>query len=471
MNLSVIGTGYVGLVTAVCFAELGHNVVGVDNNEEKIKRLRQGIPPIYEPGIEELLRRNMEQGRLRFTGEIAEGVAASTVLFICVGTPQNEDGSADLSQVENVTRVIAENMRDYRLLVEKSTVPVHTSRWIERTVRLYNRRGVEFDVASNPEFLREGSAIGDFMNPDRIVVGVSSDRAAQILLELYSHFDCPKIVTDANTAEIIKHASNSFLAMKISFINMIANLCEQADADVQTVAEGMGLDKRIGRAFLNAGLGYGGYCFPKDVKAFIRIGEDLGVNMDLLKEVDSLNLSRIENILAKVRRALWVVREKDIAILGLAFKPNTDDIRGAPAIELAQRLLAEGARLRLYDPQAMANTQRVLPPSDRVFYAHSPQEAVSGAQALIVATEWEEFKSLDLRQLNKWMTTPILIDGRNIFSPADAEAAGFEYFPVGRKPIEPVGVFGNRRVGVFGNRPSNVNNELNELTDLMTTDH
>ncbi|MCS6861918.1 MAG: UDP-glucose/GDP-mannose dehydrogenase family protein, partial [Abditibacteriales bacterium] len=258
MNLSVIGTGYVGLVTAVCFAELGHHVVGVDNNEEKIKKLRDGIPPIYEPGIDALLKRNMAQRRLRFTSEIAEGVEASTVLFICVGTPQNEDGSADLSQVENVTRVIAENMRDYRLLVEKSTVPVHTSRWIERTVRLYNRRGVEFDVASNPEFLREGSAIEDFMNPDRIVIGVSSDRAAHILLELYAHFNCPKIVTDANTAEIIKHASNSFLAMKISFINMIANLCEQADADVQTVAEGMGLDKRIGRAFLNAGLGYGG---------------------------------------------------------------------------------------------------------------------------------------------------------------------------------------------------------------------
>ncbi len=438
MNLSVIGTGYVGLVTAVCFAELGHNVTGVDNNEEKVKRLQQGIPPIYEPGIDVLLRRNMEQGRLRFTSEIAEGVEASTVLFICVGTPQNDDGSADLSQVENVTRVIAENMHNYRLLVEKSTVPVHTSRWIERTVRLYNRQNVEFDVASNPEFLREGSAIDDFMNPDRIVVGVSSDRAAQLLLELYSHFDCPKIVTDANTAEIIKHASNSFLAMKISFINMIANLCEQADADVQTVADGMGLDKRIGRAFLNAGLGYGGYCFPKDVKAFIRIGEELGVDMNLLKEVDSLNLSRVENIMTKVRRALWVVRDKDIAILGLAFKPNTDDIRGAPAIELAQRLLAEGARLRLYDPQAMENTQRELPPSDRVFYAPSPQKAITGAQALIIATDWDEFKSLDLHQLNKWMMTPIIIDGRNIFSRAEVEAAGFEYFPVGRKPIEPV---------------------------------
>jgi UDPglucose 6-dehydrogenase len=435
MNLSVIGTGYVGLVTAACFAELGHVVVGVDNNEEKVKRLSQGEPTIYEPGIEALLKRNLEKGHIRFTSEIADGVAASTILFICVGTPPRDDGSADLSQVEGVTRVIAENLHDYRLLVEKSTVPVHTSRWVERTVRLYNRRGIEFDVASNPEFLREGSALEDFMNPDRVVIGVSSDRAAQLLLELYSHFDCPKIVTDANTAEIIKHASNSFLATKISFINMIANLCESAEADISTVAQAMGMDKRIGRAFLNAGLGWGGSCFPKDVKAFIHIGEELGVDMSLLKSVDDVNQERIKRLLDKVHQALWVVRDKDIAVLGLAFKPNTDDIRGAPALEVVQQLLAEGARLRLYDPQAMKNTQQALPPSDRVFYAPSAQEAVTGAHALVIATDWNEFKSLDLQQLKSWMTTPIIIDGRNIFSSEQAEAAGFEYFPVGRKAV------------------------------------
>jgi UDPglucose 6-dehydrogenase len=435
MDIGVIGTGYVGLVTATCLAKLGHRVFGVDQDEEKIARLRRGVSPIYEPGLEELLREQQEAGRIQFSLEIPDAVRAATVLFICVGTPPREDGSADLSQVEEVTRVIAESMDGYRLLVEKSTVPVRTSGWIERTVRLFNRRNVEFDVASNPEFLREGTAIEDFLHPDRIVIGVSSERAGRLLREIYAGFSCPLIETDVNTAEIIKHASNSFLAMKISFINMVADLCERTGADILTVAEAMGLDKRIGRAFLNAGLGYGGACFPKDVLAFIHIAEEHGLDFRLLRAVDEINRQRRDLFLAKVRQALWHVRGKTLALLGLSFKPHTDDIRGSPGVEIAQRLQAEGAQLRLYDPRAMEKAQLLLPPGPQVIYTASALEAAEGAHALLIATDWPQFQALSLAELKERLATPVIVDGRNLFDPEQVRAAGFEYHPVGRPPV------------------------------------
>ncbi len=433
MNVTVIGTGYVGLVTACCFAEHGHQVVGVDEQPDKVRRLSAGDPVIYEPGVERLLEANLKAGRLRFTTDIADGVAASDVLFLCVGTPQGDDGKADLSQIERVTRVIASHLDGYRLLVEKSTVPVKTATWIARTLRLHTRaEGASFDVASNPEFTREGTAVRDFLEPDRIVIGVDSERARELLLALYEPFDCPKVVTDVSTAEIIKHASNSFLALKISYINLMAELCEAAGGNVETVAQGMGLDERIGKSFLRAGLGYGGSCFPKDVRAFIRIGQELGVDMSILQAVDELNTRRIDEIAGKLQRALWVTRDKTVALWGLAFKPDTDDVRGAPALALAQRLLADGAKLRLYDPKALESAQRLLPAGDRVTYCDSALHAVEGADALAVATDWPEFGQVDLADVRRRMTTPVVVDARNMLSPASVRAAGFEYHSVGR---------------------------------------
>jgi UDPglucose 6-dehydrogenase len=432
LNISVIGTGYVGLVTACCFADQGHQVLGVDENEAKVRRLAAGDPVIYEPGVEELLKANLAAGRLAFSSEIAEGVAASEVLFLCVGTPQAADGRADLSQIERVARVVAQHLSSYRLLVEKSTVPVKTARWIARTVKLHCRGGADFDVASNPEFTREGTAVSDFMRPDRIVIGVDSPRAEALLRQLYQPFECPKVVTDVSTAEIIKHASNSFLALKISYINLMADLCEATGGDVETVARGMGLDARIGQAFLRAGLGYGGSCFPKDVRAFVRIGEELGVDMTLLRSVDSLNERRIEQLARKLERALWVVRGKTVALWGLAFKPDTDDVRGAPALALAQRLRRDGARLRVYDPQAMSRAQEELPAGAEVVYCESALEAVDGADALTIATDWPQFSQVDLAAVRTRMITPVIVDGRNLLDPAAVAAAGFEYHRVGR---------------------------------------
>ncbi|MBI2299586.1 MAG: UDP-glucose/GDP-mannose dehydrogenase family protein [Armatimonadetes bacterium] len=433
MDVAVIGTGYVGLVTAACLAEVGHRVIGIDGDADKVARLSQGDPVIYEPGVEELLQRNLANGRLRFSVSIAEGVASSTILFLCVGTPPRLDGSADLSQVEAVSREIAHHLESYRLLVEKSTVPVRTATWIERTLRLYSRGQADFDVASNPEFTREGSAVEDFLHPDRIVLGVPNRRAAGLLHELYAGFDCPKLDTDVSTAEIIKHASNSFLALKISYINLIADLCEAANGDVATVAAGMGLDARIGRAFLHPGLGYGGSCFPKDVLAFIDIGEGLGVDMAILKGVDQVNRGRIGRLVDKLRQALWVLQDKTVAIWGLAFKPHTDDIRGAPALALAERLLKEGAVLRLHDPRAMPRARHVLLPSDRVAYCDSPEQAAIGAHAVVIATEWPLYREVDWAAVRENVATPILVDGRNLCDPSALEPLGFEYLGIGRR--------------------------------------
>jgi len=434
MRLTVVGAGYVGLTTAVCFAHLGNEVMVVEKLPEKVQVLKEGKVPFYEPGLEEMLKENLSLGRLFFTTDLKEGLDFSDVIFICVGTPQRPDGSADLSQVEEVARETAKLMEGYKLLVEKSTVPVNTHKLIKRTVERYLKmRGkiLGFDVASNPEFLREGSAVRDFLEPDRIVIGVESERARRIMEELYKDFKCPIIFTDPTTSELIKHASNSFLAMKISYINMVADLCEKVGADVRLVAEGMGYDKRIGREFLRAGIGWGGSCFPKDIKAFIKMAKDHGVDFSLLEEVDKINQRRAVQFVEKVRSVLWSLKDKTLAVWGLSFKPNTDDIREAPSLRLVPMLLKEGARLKLYDPKAMKNFKKLYPPGKDLDYAPDMYSAVEGASALLIFTEWEEFQKADLRRVKELMELPIIIDGRNIYEPEVVRGLGFEYYGVG----------------------------------------
>ena len=433
MKLTVVGGGYVGLTTGVCFAHLGHEVMVVEKIPQKVELLKAGKSPIYEPGLEELMQESLRAGRLSFTTDLKEGLEFSDVIFICVGTPQRPDGSADLSQVEEVARETAKLMTSYKLLIEKSTVPVNTHQLIKKTVQRYIKSpDIPYDVASNPEFLREGSAIEDFLKPDRIVVGVESERAKKIFEELYKDFNCPIIFTDPATAELIKHASNSFLAMKISFINMVADLCEKTGADIKLVADGMGYDNRIGRDFLNAGIGYGGSCFPKDVKAFIRIAQDYGLDFGLLREVDRINQERPVKFVEKVKRVLWSVKDKKLAVWGLAFKPNTDDIREAPSIKIVDMLLREGAKLSLYDPKAMENFKLLFPEGKGISYAKDPYSAVENAEALLILTEWEEFKKADLKRVKSLMALPIIVDGRNVYEPSEVRALGFEYYPVGR---------------------------------------
>lgn len=434
MKIGVIGTGYVGLVTAVCLSDLGHVVVGTDIDKEKINKANQGISHIYEPGLEELLKKNLKNGNLSFSHDLNQTIQDSDVLFVCVNTPQREDGSADMSYVEGTSRSIAENLTGYKLVVEKSTVPIQTSMWIRRTISLYKRGDVDFNVASNPEFLREGSAVYDFMNPDRVIIGVESDRARDLLVKIYEKYSDKILVTNIDTAELIKHASNSFLAMKISYINLMSELCEKTDANVELVAKGMGLDPRIGPLFLRAGLGYGGSCFPKDVRALIKIGEDLGVDLTLLKEVDRINRDRIQCFIDKIKKALWIIKDKKIAVLGLAFKPETDDLRNAPSRYLIEALQGEEAILRLYDPEAMDNMKSVFPEnSPCLVYTDNPYDAVQDANATLVVTEWDEFKSLDLKKIKKLVANPIIIDGRNVFDPNEVSQLGFEYYSVGRK--------------------------------------
>mgnify|MGYP001773215789 CR=1 FL=1 len=433
MRITVVGGGYVGLTTGICFSHLGYEVKVVEKVPQKVSMLNEGVVPIYEPGLEDMLKDSLRLKRISFTTDLVEGLEFSEIIFICVGTPQQEDGSADLSQVEEVARHTAEHMKSYKLLVEKSTVPVNTHKLIKKTLQRYMKRHVEFDVASNPEFLREGSAVKDFLEPDRIVVGVESERAKSILQKLYEPIKAPILFTDPATAELIKHASNSFLAMKISFINMISDLCEKTGADVKLVADGMGYDKRIGRAFLDAGIGWGGSCFPKDVRAFIKMAEDYGVDFSLLREVDKINAKRIENFLEKVKNALWSLKNKKLAVWGLSFKPNTDDIREAPSIKIVSALLREGASLQLYDPKAMNNFRRIFPEGEDLTYARDMYEAIKGCDALLILTEWEEFKKADLERVKHLLKLPIVIDGRNIYEPAHMRELGFEYYCMGRQ--------------------------------------
>ena len=428
MNLAIIGSGYVGLVTGTCFAEVGHRVICVDNDLKKVHQLQDGLIPIYEPGLEELVKKNVAAGRLSFTASIGEAVDASQVIFIAVPTPPQSDGSVDLSFVEGVAREIAVHIKtEYRIVVDKSTVPVKTGEKVAQTISRCNP-GADIDVVSNPEFLREGSAVEDLMKPDRIVVGVSSERAVGPMKEIYEPFNAPIMFTDLNSAELIKHAANSFLALKISYINAVAAVCEASGANVERVADGMGADKRIGRAFLNAGIGYGGSCFPKDISAFIRISRELGYEFRLLEEVEEINRNQKERFLKKVREALWVLRQKKIGVLGLAFKGNTDDVRSSVAIAVVQQLIAEGAEVRAYDPKAMDKARALVPEAKMTA---TPEEVAEGADALLVLTEWNEFKSLPWAAVKKSMLSPLLFDGRNLLDPQEMRALGFTYTGIG----------------------------------------
>ena len=429
MKLTIIGTGYVGLVTGTCFAEVGHNVICVDNDAAKVKLLQSGGIPIYEPKLQELVQKNVAAGRLSFTNNTAEGVEKSDVIFIAVPTPPQTDGSVDLSFIERVARDIASAMTSYKIVVDKSTVPVKTGERVSETIKRYCKAKVEFDVVSNPEFLREGFAVDDLMKPDRIVVGVRSPRAVTAMKEIYAPFKAPIIVTDIASAELIKHAANSFLALKISYINAISIVCEASGANVQQVAEGIGLDERIGRRFLNAGIGFGGSCFPKDLSAFIKISEQIGYDFRLLQEVQRINTQQMDRFIKKITDTLWVLRDKTIGVLGLAFKQNTDDVRMSPAIDLCHRLQKEGATLRVHDPKAIEKAKPLLP---GVTYVDDMNSVAEGCDALVIATEWDEFKALDLDRAQKSLSHPIMFDGRNLFDPVEMERRGWIYKSVGR---------------------------------------
>jgi UDPglucose 6-dehydrogenase len=429
MKLTIIGTGYVGLVTGTCFAEVGHHVICVDNNQEKIKLLQSGGIPIYEPGLEELVEKNVASGRLRFSDRTRDGVENSDVIFIAVPTPPLADGAVDLSFIESVAREIAGTMTSYKIVVDKSTVPVKTGDKVAEAIKRYCKAKVDFDVVSNPEFLREGFAVEDLMRPDRIVIGVRCQRPVAAMKAVYAPFNAPIIVTDINSAELIKHAANSFLALKISYINAVSVICEASGANVQEVANGMGMDPRIGRRFLDAGLGFGGSCFPKDLSAFIKISDQLGYDFRLLKEVQRINAEQMDRFVKKIQETLWVLKDKKIGVLGLAFKQNTDDVRLSPAIELCQRLLKEGAILRVHDPKAMEKAKDVL---KSVTFVEDMNDVAEGCDALVVATEWPVFKKLDLDRARKLLTHPILFDGRNLFDPREMEDLGFIYKSLGR---------------------------------------
>jgi UDPglucose 6-dehydrogenase len=465
MKISVIGAGYVGLTTAACLAQIGHDVFCSESDLDKLHKLQNGVMPLFEPHLEHIIGLARKSGRLTF-GSTEQAIDGGKAIFICVGTPPLSNGDADLSAIEGVARAIAKRASGYRLIIEKSTVPVQTGAQLRKHLAVHNTNGLDYDVASNPEFLREGSAVEDFLHPDRIVVGIESERATNLLREIYGpiidqtfacpvHADCPSrnharfLVTDTNSAELIKHASNSFLAMKISFINMVADLCEVVGADVTKVAEGMGMDPRIGPSFLNPGIGFGGFCFPKDVQAFIRIAERSGCDFSLVKEVEKINQGRIEHFLEKVREELWVVRGKKIAIWGLAFKPNTDDVRFAPAIALVRSLLAEGAVVSAYDPQATEKARAVLPDID---YCQDPYAAAQGADAVLIVTEWEEFRQINWERLKSVVERPLIVDGRNTLDPKEVTRHGFHYISIGRPPVlsEPKAVLAGHAQPVAG---------------------
>lgn len=451
VSICVIGSGYVGLVAAACFAEIGHKVTCVDNDEAKVKMLCEGGVPIFEQHLPELLAKHRNRG-IEFTADLPSAVERSEAVFIAVGTPQGDSGAADLSFVEAVVSEIARSIRDYKVIVEKSTVPVYTNEWISRVLQRHGVSPSSFDVVSNPEFLREGTAVIDFLHPDRIVVGANSERAADVLRRVYAPLTdgtyyeqpgalagccnasqpAPLLVTSAQSAEIIKHASNAFLALKISFINAVANLAEAVDADIEDIAAGMGLDSRIGPKFLRAGLGYGGSCFPKDVAAFHWVAQQRGVDFRLLDEIRKINETQKEIFYNKVLSALWTLRGKRLAALGLAFKGDTDDIRESPAIDVIRKLIASGAVITAYDPAAMERAKAELPPSDKMHYAGSMYEAAKNADAVLILTDWKEFANIDLIRLNQAVRFPIVIDGRNLYKTDQMREHGFTYVSVGR---------------------------------------
>ena len=444
MEISVIGAGYVGLTTASCLSELGHHVFCGEADVQKLAKLKVGDLPFFEPNLDQIVARNRASGRLKF-GSTEEAIDNGSAVFICVGTPPLENGEADLSAIETVARTIAKRACGYRLVIEKSTVPVQTGHQLRKHLSLHNGNDLTCDVVSNPEFLREGSAVEDFFHPDRIVVGVESEGAMNQMREIYRpvlegtaacpvHNGCarkrdiPFVVTDTNSAELIKHASNSFLAMKISFVNMVADLCEAAGADINQVAEGIGLDPRIGSSFLKPGIGFGGFCFPKDLQAFVRIAGKFGCDFSLLREVERINQTRVERFVEKIRRELWVLRGKKICVWGLAFKPNTDDVRFAPAISIIRRLQAEGAHIRAYDPQAIEKARKEIP---QVTYCRDMYEAAEGADVVVLLTEWDEFRRVDWSRLYALMERALIVDGRNTFSPEEVTSHNFQYVGIG----------------------------------------
>ena len=457
VQIAVVGSGYVGLVAAVCFAEMGHSVICVDNDESKVAALQGGDTLIHENHLPELLER-YRNTRVRFMTDLGEATRTCQAIFVAVGTPQSETGDADLSYVEAVASEIARSINGYKVIIEKSTVPVYTNEWIRRVIE---RNGVPrdaFDIVSNPEFLREGTAVEDFLHPDRIVVGADSERASELLSEIYlpltqgEYYRRPNAIpggcspenlpillqTSTKSAEIIKHASNAFLALKISFINAVSNLCEAADANVEQVARGMGLDSRIGPKFLRPGIGYGGSCFPKDIAAFRSVAEQMGVDFNLLSEVEKINSNQKKRFLSKVRSALWTLRGKRLAVLGLAFKGDTDDIRESPAIDLVEMFLAEGCTVVAYDPAAMGRAESKIPRSSQMQYASGVDEAAADADALLILTDWQEFARLDLVQLHSLMRYPIIVDGRNLYDPQHMIENGFAYLSIGRPSATPL---------------------------------
>lgn len=434
MKITIVGTGYVGLVTGVCFSEWGHDVLCVDNDPRKVEMLERLEMPIYEVGLEDMARRNVEAGRLKFTTSIEEGARFAEVIFIAVGTPPGYRGQANMVYVEQVVRDVAAHMDGYRLLVEKSTVPVNSGQQVKKAMAKYTGGNVDFDVASNPEFLKEGTAIEDAMQPDRIVVGVESERAATLLRDIYQPIidktHCAYIeMKNIESAELTKHASNSFLAMKISFINAVARICEKAGANVEEVAYGMGLDERIGPHFLKAGVGYGGSCFPKDVDAFVYIADQIGYDFKMLKDVQQINKSQREFVMEKVHRELWVIQDKTVAVWGLAFKPGTDDIREAPALFFAEQLLQAGAKIKAWDPVARHTFAKVYPDIE---YIDDLYECAQGADLLLLLTDWPETRSIDPARLKDVMGCPAVIDARNVLDPQTMRDAGFTYHSVGR---------------------------------------
>ncbi|MFH1504624.1 MAG: UDP-glucose/GDP-mannose dehydrogenase family protein [Candidatus Omnitrophota bacterium] len=433
-KICVVGAGHVGLVAAACFAELGHSVICADNDKKRIESLKKLNLPFYEPELEPLVTKNFKKKSLSFSYSLDTAIKKSEVIFIAVGTPPQDDGSADLTSIENVARVIAKNLNSYKLIVEKSTVPVQTGRKVKETIYRYKKNNLDFDVASNPEFLREGKAVYDFFSPDRIVIGVESERAEKILKEIYFSLKAPIIVADINTAELIKHASNSFLAAKISFINAVSRVCDLAGADVMKVADAMGLDKRIGRDFLQAGAGYGGFCFPKDVEAFLHISKKLGYHFGMLKEVKKVNDEQRVYFVEKIKEHLWVLKHKKIAVLGLAFKPDTDDMRFAPSIDIVNFFLKEGAEATLYDPQAKNEAKAIFGKGkkSKAKFSKNPYEAVKDCDCVCFLTEWDEFKKLDFKRIKGLMHYPLVVDGRNMFERDSLTGLGFEYIGIGR---------------------------------------
>ncbi len=428
-HVCVVGCGYVGLVTGACLAEIGHKVVCVDNDKKRISMLHKGQMPIYEEGLKPMVLKNVKTKRLSFATKISEGMKSAEVVFIAVGTPPQDDGSADLTFIEAVAREIAMNLHAYTVIAEKSTVPVETGERVEETIARFNKKKVPFDVVSNPEFLREGTAVHDFLHPDRVVIGVKSKRAEKVMTDLYAPLKAKVVVTDQKSAEIIKHASNSFLSTKISFMNSVSRVCELVGADALKVSEGMGLDARIGRSFLHAGIGFGGFCFPKDLEAFHYISKKVGYDFDLLRVVIDVNEQQRAHFVKKIEESVWIVKGKTIGILGVAFKPHTDDIRFAPSLDIIKMLQDKGAKIRLYDPVAMPRAKQVL---KNVTFCKNAYEVAKGADCLALVTEWPEFKDLDFSRIYKSMVSPIVVDGRNLYDPATMKKMGFDYKGMGR---------------------------------------